>query len=327
MKKSFEDLLEDVFKKYGNQISRKQLIGFCSENRINVPQYLLCGHGTGERGTYDLSWMRSKISHKPEVPVIERTDSEIEHDINSRFSSLELMARGVVAGSFKSLIVSGNPGIGKTFVLESILNEAANSSQILFTSCKGYIKASGLYKMLYESRHKEAVILLDDSDAIYNDLVSLNLLKASLDTTRIRSVSWLSEHKFESDDGEEIPKRFNFNGAVIFCTNLNLPRAIAQGNKNSIHLEALLSRAFFVNMTLDSCREMFIRIRSMAPSILSDIKSPDRDIILKYISENQENFRELSLRTLVKTGILWKASGKNYEMFKGIAKETMWKKN
>jgi len=48
---------------------------------------------------------------EPGVP--EKSDAEMEKEINSKFATLELMTYGTVAGSFRSLIVSGNPGIGR----------------------------------------------------------------------------------------------------------------------------------------------------------------------------------------------------------------------
>ena len=107
---------------------------------------------------------------------------------------------------------------------------------------------------------------------------------------------------------------------------MNFPKIIAQGGKVAPHLEAIMSRSFFVDMNLNSNREMLIRIKGMIPIILSNIRLQDQAIILKYIESHQDKFREISLRTLVKCGVLWKASGKNYTMFENLANITMLRK-
>jgi hypothetical protein len=263
---------------------------------------------------------------EPVPPPPEMTDEEIEKDINSRFASLDLMAYGVVNGDFRSLIVSGNPGTGKTFTLEAILDAAAAKSQIQFIPIRGYVKATGLYRIMWEARYKECVILMDDADSIFQDEVSLNLLKAGLDTTKRRHISWRSEKVFEDEAGEDIPKEFDFGGAIVFISNINFSRAVSQGNKISCHLEALMSRSYYLDLNLLSTRELIVRIKSVVEhsNILSGmgIKKAEQGKVLDYIVENKDRFRELSLRTVVKTGTIWKAAAGDHGKFVTMANAT-----
>jgi len=64
----------------------------------------------------------------------------------------------------------------------------------------------------------------------------------------------------------------------------------------------------------------------MAPTILGGTRPEDQKKILKYIEDNQKKFREISLRTLVKCNVLWKASARNYSMFENLANSTMLRK-
>ena len=66
---------------------------------------------------------------------------------------------------------------------------------------KGYVRALGLYKSLYNYRHAGKVLVFDDADTIFNDETALNILKAVCDTTERRTVSWLSEYKIVDEDG------------------------------------------------------------------------------------------------------------------------------
>jgi hypothetical protein len=260
----------------------------------------------------------------------DRTDAEIETEINARFASLDLMTYGIVDGSFRSLIVSGNPGIGKTYSLESILEEAANKSKILYTGVRGYVRATGLYRLMWEHKERECVVMFDDADSIFQDEIALNLLKGGLDTTKRRRISWRSEKKFEAEDGEDIPQDFDFFGAIIFVSNINFPKMIAQGNKLAPHLDALMSRSFYLDLYMNDVRELMVRIGSVVEnsSILSgmNIKRADQKRILNFITDHQEKIRELSLRTVVKMGTIWNASGGDFSKFSKMSQSTLMRK-
>ena len=73
-------------------------------------------------------------------------------------------------------------------------------------------------------------------------------MKGALDTTKRRVISWRSEKIFEAEDGEAIPSSFDFEGAVIFVTNKNFDREIMRSSKLTPHLEALISRSFYLDL-------------------------------------------------------------------------------
>jgi hypothetical protein len=331
-KRPFREAVADIVALHGTKISRKNLHAYCTKNNILIPAVLYSQHRLpGVRGWFDLTVLLqnaqgTNTQFLPAVPPPpEMTDEEIEVDLSAKFSTLELMSHGVVDQSFRSLIVSGNPGIGKTFTLENIFEKAAGESKILFTGVRGYVRATGLYRLMWENRHKEAVLLFDDSDFIFTDEISLNLLKGGLDTTKKRKISWHSEKVFESEDGENIPQEFEFNGAVVFISNLNFPRLVAQGSKLAPHLAALMDRSFYLDLNLNSVREQLIRIKWVAKhsDILKDVDKKGKEEILEYIKTNQERFRELSLRSLVKLQILYKGSKGNISQFKRMASATL----
>jgi hypothetical protein len=329
-KKPFALAVGDIVAKYGKIISRRDLIAYCHEFHIMLPA-IIRQYRAG-RGFFNLEPLlnmaqqtNSQISD-PVPPPPEMTDEEIEVDINSRFASLDLMAYGVVNGDFRSLIVSGNPGTGKTFTLESIMDAAANTSKILFIPVRGYVRATGLYRLMYEARHKECVLLLDDSDSIFQDEISLNLLKAGLDTTKRRHISWRSEKNFVNDEDEDIPKEFDFLGAIVFISNINFQREIARGTKIACHLDALMSRSYYLDLNLLSTRELIVRIKSVVAhtNILSGMKisKKDSETILEYITTNKDKFRELSLRTVIKLGTIWRASAGDVDKFEKMTSAT-----
>ena len=52
------------------------------------------------------------------------------------------------------------------------------------------------------------------------DDLSLNILKAALDSSKKRYISWNTDSNMLGREG--IPDRFEFKGSVIFITNINL---------------------------------------------------------------------------------------------------------
>jgi hypothetical protein len=329
-------VIDDLIKKFGPQISRKDLKAYQAEHNVSLPAEIR-NHRSG-RGFFNLETMRPALYTQPQgdthgaippspiEPEPEMTDEEIESEINSRFASLDLMTYGVVKQDFRALIVSGNPGTGKTYTLEYILQSAADASKILFTGIRGFVRATGLYRLLWEHREKECVLMFDDADSIFQDEVALNLLKAALDTTKKREISWRSEKVFEDEGGETIPQTFQFNGAVIFVSNIDFQRAVAQGSKISPHLEALMSRSYYLDLNMRSVRELIVRIKSVVAhsDILSGIgiKKKDQSEIVKYIEENQNKLREVSLRAVIKLGNIWKAANGDNDRFLKMANAT-----
>jgi hypothetical protein len=322
-------------------ISRKDLKAYSIEHNVSLPAEIR-KHRAG-RGFFNLETLRPAVMNfnpsgttasangephqmAPPEPEVEMTDAEVEDDINSRFASLDLMTYGVVKQDFRAIIVSGNPGTGKTHTLEYILQSAADASKILFSLIRGYVKATGVYRILYEHRHKECVVMFDDADSIFKDEVALNLLKSALDTTRKREISWRSEKVFESEDGEAIPQTFQFDGAVIFVSNIDFQRAVAQGSNIGAHLEALMSRSYYLDLNMRSIRELIVRIKSVVAhsDILTSIgvKKKEQGEIIKYIEENQTRLREVSLRTAIKVGNIWRAAEGDTAKFKKMADAT-----
>ncbi len=170
--------------------------------------------------------------------------------------------------------------------------------------------------------------MLDDADSVFQDEVSLNLLKGALDTTKKRRISWRSEKVFEAEGGEDIPREFQFDGAVIFVSNINFQRAVQAGNKLSPHLEALMSRSYYLDLNMTGTRELIVRIKSVVRNteILvgepMNIKRKDADRIVSYIEDNQTKMRELSLRSIIKLGTIWRAAAGEDKKFKIMADAT-----
>jgi hypothetical protein len=117
-------------------------------------------------------------------PVIEETEEQIRTKLNERFAALAIMTDMAIAGEVRAVVVSGPAGLGKSFsVMKSLDDQKA-----FYATISGFVRPTGLYKTLYEYRHKNCVVVFDDADSIFRDEISLNLLKKACDTTKKRTV-------------------------------------------------------------------------------------------------------------------------------------------
>lgn len=257
-----------------------------------------------------------------ELTVYSETDEQIEERLNNSFDVLSLMSQAICDGNTKSLIVSGAPGLGKSFTVEKIV-EAHGADRVGF--CKGFTRPTGIYKLLYEYQHPHNVTVFDDCDAVFSDETSLNLLKAACDTLDKRRISWGSETNMTASDGTNLPRQFEYNGAIIFITNLDFEALIAAGNKLSPHLEALMSRSHYINLGMKSKRDYMVRIKQVIKLGLLERQGLTKDqevIIMSFIEENIDRIRELSLRMVIKASEIFKAYPDQWQK---VARATLFK--
>ncbi len=297
---------------HGPIVSRRDLKAVCAKFDISVPSAAKQVHAA--RGMFDLSHLLTGKPFETAGPVEivpevdERSDAEIEKATDDRFDAFDRMVQGMAEGKFRSIIAGGNAGIGKTYTAEYILEGAAHDGRIMFTSIRGYVKPTGLYKLLWESRHDNCVLMFDDADSVFDDEIGLNILKGALDTTKRRTISWRSEKSFEAEDGEAIPNSFDFHGSVIFITNKNFDNEIRRNTKLTPHLEALISRSFYLDLYLQFPRELMVRIKSVVrrTSMLDHLSKAEQNQIITYMEEHMSNLRELSLRMALKLSTILK---------------------
>ena len=250
------------------------------------------------------------------VEEIEETDDEIMERLRDRFEILEEMTGACVDGTIRGMVVAGPPGVGKSYGIEKVIDMAhvvskLGSDKAKYGMEKGAATPIGLYKMLYEYSSVGSVLVLDDSDTILFDDTSLNLLKAALDSGKRRRISWRSESRALENAG--VPDSYDFEGSVIFVTNLKLEAA---RGKIGDHMQALLSRCHYLDLTINTTREKFLRCKQIIQDgMLSRYGFDDeqKDEILNFVYDNQDRLRELSLRMVSKIADLYKMSPKRWK--------------
>lgn len=241
--------------------------------------------------------------HVAAAPVVFETDDEIEQKLSDRFDILAEMTDMAIAGEIRALVVSGPAGLGKSFTVEKAL-ENWDPSATNHTIIKGYVRATGLYKLLYAHRGAGQVLVFDDADAIFADDTALNLLKAACDTTDRRVISYITEGSLiDEETAERLPKSFQFDGTVIFVTNKDFDVEIERGHKFAPHMQAMVSRSHYIDLAMKTTRDYIIRIRQVVrQGLLANVGLDMREQqdVVAFIEKNHAKLRELSLRMAIK---------------------------
>jgi len=241
----------------------------------------------------------------------EETDEETIERLRERFDMLEDMTRATKKGDVRAMIVSGPPGVGKSFGVEKVLGKhdiiaTLGDRQPKYEVVKGAMSAIGLYCKLFKHADKDNVLVFDDCDSIFADELSLNILKAALDSKKTRRIHWNTDSFKLRNEG--VPDSFEFKGSAIFITNIKFDNV--KSKKMRDHLEALESRCHYIDLTIDTDREKMLRIKQITTDgMLNEYKLGEEVVqeIVDFVDVNKKKLRELSLRTVLKVADLAKA--------------------
>lgn len=218
--------------------------------------------------------------------------------INERFGFVEKLVSMVASGVQPSAVITGEGGLGKTYTVTKTLENAGYKDisdladfqvgslinvRRCFTTVKGYSTPKGLYRTLFENN--KSIVVFDDCDAVLRDPVALNILKSALDSYGKRIISWNADMR-----DEDLPRSFNFEGRVIFISNLN-----QEGIDQAIRSRSMM---IDLSMTLEQ------KIDRMETISKTDEFMPEYDAVykadaLQHIREIKDDIKEISLRTLI----------------------------
>ena len=314
---------------------------------INQSFELVKGYATGKRGGFitvkndgkfpqvqianvkikvnninDITWGTEKPimadANLELAPEVTETDDQAMDRIKTRFNILDDMAKATIAGDVRAMIVSGPPGVGKSYGVEQQMEKASlfdalTNSRTRYEVVKGAMTALGLYAVLYKYSDAKNVLVFDDCDSVFQDDLALNILKAALDSGKSRRICWNSDSSLLNREG--IPNSFEFKGSAIFITNLKFENI--KSKKLQDHLEALQSRCHFLDLTIDNERDKMLRIkqvdRDVEGGLFRDYKFENNEgqQIFDFMEENAGKLREISMRMALKIADLFKVTGVN----------------
>ena len=239
------------------------------------------------------------------------TEKQNRYGINERFSFVEKLVTMVANNIQPSAVITGEGGLGKTYTVTKTLEAngykdisdladfqvgSVINTRKCFTMIKGFSTAKGLYRTLFENQ--KSVIVFDDCDAVLKDPVALNLLKGALDSYGKRIISWNADMR---DD--DLPRSFNFEGRVIFISNMDQDRID----------QAIRSRSMMIDlsMTLDQKIDRMEHIAKSA-EFLPEYDSVVKADALGLIRDIKTEAKEISLRTLISVAKI-RASNKDWK--------------
>jgi hypothetical protein len=279
------------------------------------------------QGTTVLEFDTDAIKRR-EKEVARESDQEIMDRLSERFEILTEMTKAVKSGDVRAMIVSGPPGVGKSFGVEAVLEKHGILDTLAerkpkYEVVKGAMSALGLYAKLYEFSAEKNVVVFDDCDSVLMDELSLNILKGALDSSKKRYIAWNTDSRLLRSEG--IPDRFEFKGAAIFITNIKFEHV--RSKKLRDHLDALESRCHYIDLQMDTQREKILRIKQVVKEsgMLDhlEFEQCQKDDVVDFIEANQDKLRELSLRMVLKIADLRKSFPTNWT---AMAKTTCMKR-
>ena len=116
---------------------------------------------------------------KAEQP--KETETEAMDRIAARFEVLDEMSRAAINGDIRAMIVSGPPGVGKSYGVETQMEKASMfdklaGKKVRFQIVKGAMTALGLYSQLYKYSDTKNVLIFDDCDSVFTDDLSFTVV-------------------------------------------------------------------------------------------------------------------------------------------------------
>ena len=108
---------------------------------------------------------------------------------------------------------------------------------------------------------------------------------------------------------------FEFKGSIIFITNVKFERT---RGKLKDHLDAIMSRCHYLDLTLDTMRDKFLRCKQIvADGMLNSYKFSEHEQkdLMEYIYTNKNRLREMSLRMVLKIADLRKMNANKWKSY------------
>ena len=178
---------------------------------------------------------------------------------------------GLVAKGLKNcIIVSGNPGVGKSSTVRQTLKD--NKADYVWATT--YIKkVNDLYKVLYKNNK---VIVFDDTENILHKRKGASFKDLLMSATDLKKSRQLQLNDLSDRDitSGKYPQTFEFTGALIFITNLDRK-----------YIEpSLLSRSLFLSLRF-SKEDILYQIEKNIDRYYPEVQHDAKVRVLNFMKE------------------------------------------
>jgi len=218
-------------------------------------------------------------------------------DPEQTFKEMEKYVKMVIKGITPSVILCGAPGVGKTYRVKTLLKDANYKEGQNLCTIKGKCTPRILYLRLLEYKNKGDIIVIDDADGLVGPKAPeevINILKAALDSTSDENgklVTYEIAGPLKDDDGNNVAKKFYYNGGVIVITNYNAGQ-----------LDTALRGRSFIQDIHFSVDDVLHIIEKLLPKLsegnLSNVAKLKAFDYLKKMAKNKSKM-EISIRTFI----------------------------
>lgn len=241
------------------------------------------------------------------------TTSDMRDSISKFSNMIEQLTTGVAQDAW-SLLLIGEAGQGKTQGVVDTLNK----SDVKWAGIKGSTSAIGIYKFFYEHKDHD-VIVIDDSDAVFESEEAGNILKAAMDTHPERRITWSKQNTNLQAMG--IPSEYAMTARIIIITNKDLEYIDGRMSKAQRIMKPVVDRAPIFKTGLPN-RDWEIEYLKMMFEQNKIICFDERDMnkkaraeIMGFVVEHADTFGAISFRLLDKVCGFYKQMPDNWQTF------------
>ena len=200
---------------------------------------------------------------------------------NATVTSAENYVKMVAMGDLMGCVLIGPAGMGKTHLVDNVINEMGLKEN-KYVKYGGHITLASIYEFMYENHDK--LIFFDDCSQLINQTEIMELLKQALQTNGDRILNYRSYGA-----KTKAPKKFAFDGQIIMAFNAM--------DKNNPNVRAIIDRAPMVELKY-SRKEIFSAMYEIARGDGGGLLEYEKTIVTKQIQDwtEQDSSMYVSLR-------------------------------
>ena len=244
-----------------------------------------------------MTYLVTQLADSPKKLTAAQQEKVIQDHYNYVTGELVNFISGALGT--RGLIINGPKGGGKT----SMVVRTLKALKADFTVVNGTITAPVLFEKLYNhARNKNQVLLIDDTDVVFNDIEMGDILKAALDGKGKEINYGKANSSYLRINA--IPTSFRCLGKVIFISNMNMaPEALTK--KHMTTMAPIKDRCEYVRVGLSTeWNAVAIRVfykHNLIQSINEcSLTKDQQDELIRFVCTHAKSDDRWTFRTIQK---------------------------
>ena len=225
---------------------------------------------------------------KAEKDFQEWKEKETNYKILPEFKTAhELIKCLLKTKHYSGFLLTGEGGLGKSVLTLSSVKK--NLKPIEWEYSNGYTTPLALYQFLYNNREKK-LIILDDVEGVFNNKLSLAILKGALWGDEGKRIC----HYSSTSERLTTPKNFVMKAKIVILCNEIL-------RENNLSTRAMISRTILYKVSFSFEQKMKIceEFIKEEKDISEEKKKKVLEILKTNVSETTKDFNFRTLRKLI----------------------------